>query len=113
MFFAQPLPGVIWTRNILHGMTMPHRVIAPEVEWSKIDRIIGLLIDPMTSDSDETLLQNILASDIEFDHAVRELKSSKPYQSHITPFIKANSLPRTINEMAEAAVNNFIVFAFL
>ena len=98
-------------RDVLYRAYAPGRVFSPEVERTEIDRVISYSIDAMKSDTDEALLLNVLAPDINLDGAVGEFDPLYVRNAVALAFAQTNAFPGSIVEAARGAVENVQAFA--
>src|SRR2546429_9718738 len=78
-------------RNILYRMNTANRVSRPEIEWAEINSIKRFLIFPMKGNPYKTLLQHILAFNIELNNAICKIDVIKPGHAISLSFREADT----------------------
>src|SRR5262249_17864631 len=73
---AEHLPAVLRVGDVLNGAGPSLRLLGPEVEWAKVDRVVGLLAREPEGDAKEVAVGRATPPEgIELDHPVRELNA--------------------------------------
>jgi hypothetical protein len=60
-------------RDVLHCADASGGIFRPEVEWAKMNRIVGRFIHTVERDADKALLLRILAPDVDLEGALAKL----------------------------------------
>src|SRR2546426_4670052 len=82
------------------------RVFSLEVERAEVDGVVSRPVRSTKGNTDEALLLNILASDIEFDRAVAELDSLQVRYAVARAFAQTKTRSRPVTEAARGAVED-------
>src|SRR5207249_3634472 len=103
---SQLLPRVGGLSDVLYGVAPSGRVFRWEIEWPEVDRIVRRSIDAVERDTHETLLWDILASDVKLDRAVGELYPLQVGDALAGVFAETNALPGSVAKARDAAVED-------
>src|SRR5439155_21020902 len=79
-------------------------ICGSEVERTEVDCIVGRSIDSVKCHADETLLCDVLATDVELDGSVTKLDSRQERDSLTGGLTQPNALSDAVAETAGAAV---------
>ena len=82
--------------NVLHRVRTLFLAGRLEVEWAKIHGVVSGGIDPVEGDTDEALLRDVLAAQVEFDDAVAEVHALDERRPVSLTRIEAGDRPVTL-----------------
>jgi hypothetical protein len=95
----------------LDGINVTNRILRLDIEGPEIDRIIRFFIQAVKGYSDKALLEGVLSSGIEFNHAVGKRDARKPRQAYASQLFEPHPLRRTVNHLMNTTVEDLSVFS--
>jgi len=64
--------------DVLHRVHVPDRIVGPKVEGSQVHRVVRAVIASMERDAEKTLLEDVAASNVQFNRALGEIAAFNP-----------------------------------
>src|SRR5437879_1315734 len=102
---SELLPSPKWMGDVLHSVTVAHRVGRAKVEWPEVHRVVRLRIDHAERDAEKAPLNRLAASQhVSLDDSIAKVIAVEPYDTHAFPFADLKRpLPLDVHNGCRAA----------